>query len=121
MGVADSTRTKRPGGRHRSDVSDGWSLHSGHKPAMSSVPPLIHYAALQGPAYLLRWEENEPRVWEAEIAWVERAGLDWKARRARVPSGELTEIAGQDYRLVPRYRLRDRFRRTAQAVPQRSH
>lgn len=77
---------------------------------MSPVPPLIHSTTADGPAYLLHWEEREPSVWAAEIAWVERSGPDWETRRAVVEAGELTEIDGQDYRLVPRFRLRDRFR-----------
>lgn len=102
---------------HRPDDS---YPQAGDKGGMSYTPPVIASMAAGGPAYLVQWDEIEPRTWCAVIVWLERAETGWRTRRATVEPHDLTEIQGQDYRTVPRYRLRDRFRPGSPASPRAS-
>lgn len=130
MSILDGVRTGEapsapgvPGVRRirRTERPDGMNARIGDDHGARHLPPIIHSLTAGGPAYLLHWEELEPRVWGAEIAWVEWAGRDWRPRRLAVRSEDLTELDDQDYRTVPRYRLRDRFRPGAPAkVPVRA-
>jgi hypothetical protein len=80
---------------------------------VSHIPPIIHSARADGSVYLLRWQELEPRVWCAEIAWVQRDTQGWHSQQATVMADDLTPIEGQNYKTVPRQVLRDRFRAPA--------
>jgi hypothetical protein len=80
---------------------------------VSHIPPIIHSARADGSVYLLRWHELEPRVWCAEIAWVQRDMQGWHSQQATVMADDLTPIEGQNYKTVPRQVLRDRFRAPA--------
>jgi hypothetical protein len=72
---------------------------------MPRVPPIVHAALAGGPAYLLSWEHMPDGAWGAHIAWVELEGEAWKVRSGRVMADGVQQIAGQDYRNVPRRKI----------------
>jgi hypothetical protein len=62
--------------------------------------PVVHYAPLGGPAYLLE-RQRLPDGWGARIAWVEVWGDRPQLRVLQVMYEDLAPIPGQDYSAIP--------------------
>jgi hypothetical protein len=77
---------------------------------MAILPPVVLSKQVGGPVYLLEWQQLEPDVWGASIAWVEWDGQQWRPRRVRVMAEDLTRIEGQNYKGVPRVKLAEMLR-----------
>lgn len=83
------------------------------------VPPIVHLQRINGPAYLLEWQEVQPSRWGALVAWMEWDGHGWVGRRVTVPTDEVTQVEGQNYAGVPRFRVNDlRMRAEDRGRPQ---
>lgn len=91
---------------------------NGSVPAV--IPPIVHLQRIDGPAYLLEWQETVPGRWDALVAWMEWDGRQWVGRRTVVPKGEVTRVEGQVYEGVPRMRVNDLRMREERQGRQRS-
>jgi hypothetical protein len=53
--------------------------------------------------FLIVWQRDKTRRWEGHVAWLAREHVARRGVDVWMPAEDLDQVAGEDYRRVPRY------------------
>jgi hypothetical protein len=59
------------------------------------------------PGTLIAWERDKNGRWRGHVAWLARENVAWRGVDVWMPAQDLEQVAGEDYRRVPRHIAHD--------------
>jgi hypothetical protein len=53
--------------------------------------------------FLIAWQRDEHGRWKGRVAWLARENVAWRGVDVWMPAEDLEQVAGENYRRVPRH------------------
>jgi hypothetical protein len=71
------------------------------------LAPVVRIRRTGRHVFLIAWERDKNGRWKGHVAWLARENVAWRGVDVWMPAQDLEQVAGEDYRRVPRYIAHD--------------